>query len=254
MDTVLPFGLRSAPKIYNILADAIQFAALAQGIQYITHYLDNFVILGSPGSGQCGRDLSIFVELCESLGIPLAEEKIEDPSTKLEVLGIIIDTEYMQLSLSEERMVELRSLLQNWKGRKVATKREAQSLAGKLQHASRVVRLGRCFVHHIYDLIAEKAGPDQLVRLNREVRSDLQWCLTFMNTWYLTILGIQEGQPRRTSLVGCIRVIGLWGSITREVVPTPTDQSTKVTVNCSQGTYSDCVCLSSFGANSGRHR
>ena len=183
VDTVLPFGLRSAPKIFNILADAIQFAALAQGIQHITHYLDDFVILGSPGSGQCGRDLSIFIELCESLGVPLAEEKIEGPSTKLEVLGIIIDTEYMQLSLSEARMEELRSLLQNWKGRKVATKREAQSLAGKLQHASRVVRPGRCFVRHIYDLTAEKGGPDQLVRLNREVRSDIQWWLTFMNTW-----------------------------------------------------------------------
>ena len=77
MDTVLPFGLRSAPKIFNILADAIQFAALAQGIQHITHYLDNFGILDSPGSGQCGQDLSIFIELCESLGVPLAKRKFK---------------------------------------------------------------------------------------------------------------------------------------------------------------------------------
>ena len=45
--------------------------------------------------------------------VPLAEEKIEGPSTKFEVLGIIINTESMQLSLSEARMKELRSLLQN---------------------------------------------------------------------------------------------------------------------------------------------
>ena len=39
--------------------------------------------------------------------VPLAEEKIEGPSTKFEVLGIIINTESMQLSLSEARMKEL---------------------------------------------------------------------------------------------------------------------------------------------------
>ena len=55
--------------------------ALAQGIQHITHYLDDFVIFGIPGRGHCGRDLSIFIELCESLLVPLAEEKIEGPST-----------------------------------------------------------------------------------------------------------------------------------------------------------------------------
>ena len=60
--------------------------------------------------------------------------------------------------------------------------------------------------------------------------------------WYLTILGIQEVQPRHPNLVRRIRVMGLWGSITREVVPTPMDHSTQVTVNCSQGTYSDCDC------------
>ena len=55
------------------MADAIQFVALAQGIQHMTHYLDDF-IFGIPGSGHCGRDLCIFIELCESLVVPLAEE------------------------------------------------------------------------------------------------------------------------------------------------------------------------------------
>ena len=97
------------------MADAIQFVALAQGIEHITHYLNDFVILGIPGSGHCCRDLSIFIELCESLVVPLAEEKIEGPSTKFEVLGIIINTESIQLSMTEARMKELPSLLQNWR-------------------------------------------------------------------------------------------------------------------------------------------
>ena len=53
IDTVLQFGLRSAPKLFNAIADALQFIAQANGIENIVHYLDDFVILGAPGSNQC---------------------------------------------------------------------------------------------------------------------------------------------------------------------------------------------------------
>ena len=41
VDTVLPFGLRSAPKLFNVIADAVEFIACSQGVQHITHYLDD---------------------------------------------------------------------------------------------------------------------------------------------------------------------------------------------------------------------
>ena len=182
-DAVLPFGLRSAPKLFNAVADALQFIARSQGIENVTHYLDDFVILGRPGTTQCNRDLKTLIDLCHCLGVPLANEKIEGPTEKLEVLGIIIDTVSMQLSLPKAKLSELHSLLHLWKGRKAITKREAQSLAGKLQHAATVVRPGRCFVRHIYELTSVKGGPNQLLRLNRQARSDIQWWLTFIDSW-----------------------------------------------------------------------
>ena len=81
----------------------------------------------------------------------------------------------MQLSLPNAKLLVFHSLLHFWKGRKAITKREAQSLAGKLQHAATVVRPGRCFVRHIYELTSRKGGPNQLLRLNRQARSDIQW-------------------------------------------------------------------------------
>ena len=115
--------------------------------------------------------------------MPLAEEKLEGPATRLEILGITVDSVAMQLSLPERKMQELKTLLRMWQGRKTATKRELQSIAGKLQHAAKVVRPGRCFVRHIYDLTAVKGGPNQLVRLNRQLRSDVEWWLSFMESW-----------------------------------------------------------------------
>ena len=183
VDAVLPFGLRSAPKLFNVIADAIQFIARSQGIQHVTHYLDDYIVLSHPASGQCQNDLQTLIDVCGRLGVPLAEEKIEGPTTRLEILGITIDSNMMQLSLPGHKMTELTSQLQAWQGKKTATKRDLQSLARKLQHAAKVVRPGRCFVRHLYGLTSVKGGPNQTIRLNRQARGDVQWWLTFMNSW-----------------------------------------------------------------------
>ena len=46
VDTTLPFGLQSAPKIFNAIADAVQFISVQKGIRWVTHYLDDFLVLG----------------------------------------------------------------------------------------------------------------------------------------------------------------------------------------------------------------
>ena len=58
VDGMLPFGLRSAPKLFNAVADALEWCVVRQGIQQIYHYLDDFVVLGSPGTAECGAYLS----------------------------------------------------------------------------------------------------------------------------------------------------------------------------------------------------
>ena len=88
VDMVLPFGLRSTPRLFNTVADALQFIARSEGIEHIVYYLDDYTILGPPGSKQCALDLHLFIKLCDRLGVPLAAEKIEGPSSRLEILGI----------------------------------------------------------------------------------------------------------------------------------------------------------------------
>ncbi len=44
IDTRLPFGLRSAAKIFNAVADMLQWHLRQAGIPRIEHYLDNFII------------------------------------------------------------------------------------------------------------------------------------------------------------------------------------------------------------------
>ena len=50
VDSALPFGLRSAPKIFNSVADTLEWKLKHMGIQQVFHYLDDFLIVAPPHS------------------------------------------------------------------------------------------------------------------------------------------------------------------------------------------------------------
>ena len=116
IDTVLPFGLRSAPKIFSAVADAVEWIVRKNGVRELCHYLDDFLVFGSPGSNECAQNLSALVKWAEWLGFPLALEKVEGPSTTLTFLGVEIDTSTLMLRLPEEKLIALRSLIASWTG------------------------------------------------------------------------------------------------------------------------------------------
>eukprot|EP00731_Ephydatia_muelleri_P005945 Em0003g193a len=58
-DPMLPFGLRSAPNIFNAISDALEWHLKSRGIAHIFHYLDDFAILGPPNSNECTRSLTM---------------------------------------------------------------------------------------------------------------------------------------------------------------------------------------------------
>ena len=102
IDMMLPFGLRSAPKIFNCLADALEWCVTKEGVDHIYHYLDDFIVIGPPDSKTCSLYLETLKRVFKDLGVPLASEKQEDPSSVIVFLGIVIDTLKQEMRLPEE--------------------------------------------------------------------------------------------------------------------------------------------------------
>ena len=69
---------------------------------------------GPPDSITCKRNLETFIQLCKELGVPLATEKFEDLSTTLTSLGIILDTEKMEMTLPDKKLKHIKVILQAW--------------------------------------------------------------------------------------------------------------------------------------------
>ena len=176
VDATLPFGLRSAPKIFNALADAAQWIIQEMGARYLWHYLDDFITIGAAGQGECRLNCDVMSQACATLGIPLASEKCEGPTCCLVFLGIVIDTIRMELRLPQDKLCRLHKLIEEWvakRPRALVRKRELASLAGHLQHACMVVKPGRTFLRRILDLLARVVHPDHYSRLSAGFRSDL---------------------------------------------------------------------------------
>jgi len=55
IDTYLPFGLRSAPKLFNILVELLSWILEQQHVSPVLHYLDNFLTMGPHESSRCAH-------------------------------------------------------------------------------------------------------------------------------------------------------------------------------------------------------
>ena len=209
VDGMLPFGLRSAPKLFTAVADALEWCIHKRGVESIFHYLDNFIVMGPPGSDDCKRSLDLLVSECQTLGVPLAMDKMEGPSSILTILGIEIDTIAGVLRLPADKLQRLLSTVEAWLHRKSCTRKELESLIGTLQHACTVIRPGRSFLRRAIALLGMAKQPFHHIRLNKEFQADLLWWKTFATHWNGTALILAPNQPH--PIVVTSDASGTWG-------------------------------------------
>ena len=183
VDCQLPFGLASSPAIFCAVAEALEWILRSRGVRGIMHYLDDFLLLGSPGTQECEHALQITRSTCLELGIPLALDKIEGPSTCITFLGIQLNSTTMTVSLPPQKIAELRLLLSHWSDlRCIRDSHQFQSLIGHLVHATQVVPLGKAFLNRLFPLSRE-LRPGQMRRLNAEARADILWWSSLCEKW-----------------------------------------------------------------------
>jgi len=71
----------------------------------------------------------------------------------------------------------------SWLRRQFCTLKELESLVGKLQHASKVVRLGRTFLRRLLELMMGARRGQRFLRSNTTFRADLVRWHPFMEQW-----------------------------------------------------------------------
>ena len=106
---MLPFGLCSAPKIFNAMADALNWCLNQAGIRHITHYLDDFIFITPPGSSEGSVGMN---KVCQHLGVHIAEEKRPGPTVWCSSVSSL--TQLLVLRLPQEKNHRIRALFEEW--------------------------------------------------------------------------------------------------------------------------------------------
>ena len=148
VDCQLPFGIATAPAIFNAIAEALEWVLRSRGVRYVIHYhyLDDFLLLGHPNSDKCAIALRTTLATCHELGVPLVADKVEGPPLLLTFLSIELHTMTMSLGHPANKLAALHDLLHRIQGTKcIRNAHQLQSLIGYLNHTCQVMPLGRAF-------------------------------------------------------------------------------------------------------------
>ena len=95
VDKVLPFGLRSAPKVFTAIADEM---GTSRTKCEVVHSLHCHYTARLPNSHKCQEFFSLIKAVCAHLGFPLKWEKVEGPACTIEILGIVMDTQQLTVA------------------------------------------------------------------------------------------------------------------------------------------------------------
>jgi hypothetical protein len=178
----LPFGLRSSVFLFDQFATGMEYIMKVRGVNNVLHYMDDYVTFEN-GFSACQNNLNIMLDVCQELGFTVQQSKVATPSTRVEVLGIIIDTEKNILQISKERLSEIKLELLKWKCKKHCKKRELLSLIGKLTFISKCIKSGRTFTRRLIDLSKRTKFLHHRIRLSMEARADIDWFISYMESY-----------------------------------------------------------------------
>ena len=184
VDLTLPFGLRSAPGIFNNVADLFEWMLIHNwSVEDLLHYLDDYFTLGAAGTDLCAKRLAAIHQAARLVGIPLSPEKCEGPTTRMVFLGIELDSIEMSARLPADKLADLIVLLREWGSKKSCKPKALQSLLGKLNHTCAVIPCGRTFTRRLIDLLRGSPRARPFLRLNKQCQLDIACWQEFLPSW-----------------------------------------------------------------------
>ena len=183
-DTRLPFGWAGSPEAFCRLTAAVRAMMVASGHKSILVYVDDFLIIGASFE-ECKTSLDCLLQLLHTLGFTVAEEKTAGPAQDMAFLGLRLQSNadgagQMTVEVPKDKLEEVVETVQlllsrNRKPRSLnpprsmgkrgkradphtpesswATRRELQSLLGKLNHIGQAVYSSRAYMRGMIDVL-----------------------------------------------------------------------------------------------------
>jgi len=196
-DTSLPMGMRSSAQICQRVTCAVVHVTTSNGFRTV-NYLDDFA--GAETADRAGIAYDFLGRVLSDFGLVESEEKARRPSTQMSFLGVQFDTIRSTLEVTQDRLVEIKALLEVWAEKRVMTRNELESLIGKLMFISKCVRSARVFMSRMLNGLRDLPNG-VIVAVDEELRLDLRWWSRFLETFNGVVMMPMQDWSRPDSVI-----------------------------------------------------
>jgi len=144
VDRALMFGLSSSAGVFGLVADMVVAIYQKAGFGPIKKWVDNFFVVSLPDQSWTEQD---FVRLTVHIAVPWSPQKICPLASCQCYIGFDWDLAAKSVALLDDKLSKLLTTLLLWLSPESRhTQKEAQSLHGRLVHASCIFRLIKPFL------------------------------------------------------------------------------------------------------------
>ena len=181
-DTRLMFGASESVGCFHRITQSIVRMVKRRVSCSVICYLDDFLII-SKDHDTCQNTMNIVLKLLQDLGFAINWSKLIRPIQTLTFLGISLDSVSMSMSIPHSKLQQIKDCALDWLAKSKASKKEIQSLIGKLAWAAKCIRAMRPTLRSLIDLQKGLKHQSHRIRIPKVVKMDIsyvsQWCVRF---------------------------------------------------------------------------
>lgn len=169
-------GSRLGPYIMQRVSSAIVFIHNSLGY-FLLCYADDFS--GAELPERAWQSYNTLGQLFRDLGVPEALEKSVSPASEIVFLGTGLNAERQVIFVIPERMCELMAELDFWRWSDTCTRKQLESLIGKLQFCANCVRPGRLFISRMLSSLKQMTSGKKY-DVSDGIKMDVKWWADFL--------------------------------------------------------------------------
>ena len=180
-DKTAVMGSISAPYVCQRTTNFIRH--IMRNLAYfVLNYVDDF--MGVEHETKIWQSYHTMDNLLRDIGAEEAKEKAVEPTDVIEMLGILFNFRDMTMGITPSRKAEILTELEWWVHTPDYTRKQLESLIGKLQFISLCVRPGRILMNRLWNQL--KVTPPTIrtqKQYGSEMDKDIGWWAKYMDQY-----------------------------------------------------------------------
>ena len=176
LDQSVAFGWTHGSAAFQMVSDAVTFIMQKHGAK-IFAYIDDYI--GISDACDAKRHFHDLHALLTRLGLPINQQKLSPPSKTLTCLGVRIDIPKASLSIDQEKLTSIHKECFHIADKKYLSKKNFQSLLGKLIYLHKCVVPARIFINRMLELFRNNSHKKK-IHLSTSFFQDLAWFQKFL--------------------------------------------------------------------------